>query len=245
MNYIIFGATTQISIELICLIKREDKNAFFFLSSRNLNRLKEIPIICDLKKGYYKIYNFDLTNDDSRYLDSLTDEIKIHLKKENLIYFFPSIPNLKEGKLNTQKLDKILNLNFKSPIKIFNSIIKNLNNTKNITYTSSASCIRAKSKNYVYASSKLGVERYLSSLTHYFGYKKPFVQIFRLGFINNKKLDSTFNFFFTASPKSIAEYIFLMNKKNTSNFFYFPRIVYLLKYLIILIPRFIYKKIKY
>jgi short-subunit dehydrogenase len=241
MNYIVFGATTEISYELINIILKKDKDPYFFLSSKNLENLELLVTKLKLSKKQYDLYSLDLTKNEID-LSSLFQILNNYLKKQNNIYFFPSIPCLSEGKNLNQKLENILNINFNSFIKILNYILDDLKQTNVITYTSTIACIKAKSKNYLYAASKYGVERYLFSLMHYFKYKRPNIQIFRLGFIRNHNKLSFKKKIMSASPKSISEFIFLKNKKKVSKLFYYPKKWFYLKYLIILMPRFLYKK---
>ena len=241
MNYIIFGASTGISYELVNLILKKDKNPYFFFSSNNIENLKKLVNKFNLPINQYDLYSLDLTKNEIN-LENLLKVLNKYLEGKNYIYFFPSIPCLSEGKSPTEKVETIININFNSFIKILNYILDDLKQTNVITYTSTIACIKAKSKNYLYAASKYGVERYLFSLMHYFKYKRPNIQIFRLGFISNHNKLSFKKKIMSASPKSISEFIFLKNKKKVSKLFYYPKKWFYLKYLIILMPRFLYKK---
>jgi len=179
-------------------------------------------------------------------LEIVKKKISKYLKDKNYIYYFPSKPSLTEGKYNPRNLDKILNVNFNSFIKIFNYLINDFSKTQVITHISTISCIRPKSKNYIYAASKFGIENYLMSLMHYYKFQKPYIQIFRIGFINDLNEPKTFvKKLLSSSSKFIAKYIYEKNQKPISKLFYYPKISILLKNFILLIPRFLYKRINY
>jgi short-subunit dehydrogenase len=244
MNYIIFGASTGISYELVNLIIKKDKNPYFFFSSSNIENLKKLVNKFNLSVNQYDLYSLDLTNNEIN-LESLLKALKKYLEGKNYIYFFPSIPCLSEGKISTEKVETIININFNSFIKIFNCLLDRMKMTEVITYTSSIACIRPKSKNYLYSASKTGIESYLKSLMHYFKYEKPYIQIFRLGFIsdNNTKKD-LLKRQLSASPLKISNFIYSKNKESRSDLFYYPKKTVLLKFILMLMPRYLFKKLK-
>jgi len=245
MNYIIFGASTAISYELVNLILKKDKNPYFFFSSNNIENLKKLVNKFNLPINQYDLYSLDLTKNEIN-LENLLKVLNKYLEGKNYIYFFPSIPCLSEGKSPTEKVETIININFNSFIKIFNCLLDRMKMTEVITYTSSIACIRPKSKNYLYSASKTGVESYLKSLMHYFKYEKPYIQIFRIGFINDFNEPKTFvKKLLSSSSKFIAKHIYVKNQKPISKLFYYPKISILLKNLLLLIPRFLYKRMNY
>jgi hypothetical protein len=128
MNYIIFGATSKLSIELIKLIKKNDREPLFFFTSNNIKNLYNLVKKLDLSYDQYNILSLDLTKNQID-LFNLKKILNKYLIDKNYIYFFPSIPCLSEGKCQPVKVEKILNINFISFIKIFNYLLDDLKNT--------------------------------------------------------------------------------------------------------------------
>ncbi len=241
MNYLIFGASCKLATELMKKIYSKDKDPFFLLSSsssENLLKLKKHAV--ELKYNY-KVFLLDFNNLNESKLDDLKNNELNNTQYFQNIYFFSAFTNLEVGQVSNEYLKKSLNINCLSMMKLVNyflHIIKE--NTLTINFTSSIAVERPRKINYIYAGSKLMFENYLLSLSHYFQYKRPYIKIYRLGWIKSEKLDK----FFAVSHTEVANYIFKNEKKNNEGIFYYPLKWRVLAYVIRYIPKFIFKKIK-
>ena len=243
MNYLIFGATSDVSKKFISYVIQKDRDAKFILSSSSEKKLEVLKKNLLKKRVEISLIKVDFNNLNCQKLQDLRSFFKkSDYKIINHIYFFNSFTKLEIGKVEKNYLNKSINVNGVAVIKIINFLLDEITKfSSTINYISSISLIRPKKKNYIYASSKIMVEQYLKSLMHLFEFKAPYVKIYRLGFLKSKKKNNIL----AVDCKNVAKYLYISQSKNKSFLVYFPFKWKILSCIIKLIPNFLYKKINY
>jgi short-subunit dehydrogenase len=243
MNYLIFGATSDVSKKFISYVIQKDRDAKFILSSSSEKKLEVLKKNLLKKRVEISLIKVDFNNLNYQKLQDLRSFFKkSDYKIINHIYFFNSFTKLEIGKVEKNYLNKSINVNGVAVIKIINFLLDEITKfSSTINYISSISLIRPKKKNYIYASSKIMVEQYLKSLMHLFEFKAPYVKIYRLGFLKSKKKNNIL----AVDCKNVAKYLYISQSKNKSFLVYFPFKWKILSCIIKLIPNFLYKKINF
>jgi len=241
MNYLIFGATSDVSKKFISYVIQKDRSAKFILSSSSIKNLKVLKKSLLKKKVEILLIKINFNNFNYKILKDLKSLIKkSNFKIINHIYFFNSFTKLEIGKVEKNYLNKSININGIAVIKIINFLLDEIVKfSSTINYISSISLIRPKKKNYIYASSKIMVEQYFKSLIHLFKFEAPYIKIYRIGFLKSKKNNNML----CVDCKNVAEYLHANQSKNKSFLVYFPFKWKILSYIINLIPKFLYKRI--
>jgi short-subunit dehydrogenase len=241
MNYLIFGATSNVAKEFISYVIQKEKDAKFILSSSSEKRLKVLKKSLLRKKVLISLVKIDFNNLNYNKLKDLRKILNNNSYKFiNHIYFFNSFTKVEAGKVDKNYINKSINVNAVAVIKIINYLLDDIIKFSiSLNYISSISLIRPRKKNYIYSSSKIMVEQYLKSLMHLFKFKAPYVKIYRLGFLKSKKNNN----FLSVDCANVAKYLQTNQSKNKNFLVYFPFKWKILSYIINFIPNFFYKKI--
>ena len=237
MNYLIFGGSCDLGKNFILEVVNNETNPFFFVSSSNEKNKKKLEIF--LKENNINFLSFDCDFNNLK-----LNEIEF-LKEKSIdhIYFFSAFTEIENGKVSNEYLQKSLNINGFSIIKIINNLIEKIENkVLTLNFISSVAAAVPKKKNYIYASSKIMIEHYLKSLKYYFGLKKPYIKIYRLGILSNKKFK---NKFIASNIGNVSKAIFKNQKLENNGIYYVPRIWRLIIIIILFLPNFIFKKINF
>lgn len=154
-KYFIFGASSEIAKNLI-----------------NKIRLKNKVICFSSKKKVDKQANVDhiKTNYSSINIERILNK-KIDKRNKNIFLFFNAISEHKAFyQLKEKEINKIINVNFSTPIKTTNIIIKN-HYLRNITciYFSSSRALNVDKGISLYGSTKIGIESFVKSMALEYG----------------------------------------------------------------------------
>lgn len=145
-------------------------------------------------------------------------------------------------------LKKSLDLNFYGPAQTLIALLKSYDQhqVKTILVVTSIACIRPRSSNVSYTSSKVALESFTLSLQHsafQSGLNISF-QIMRMGymesiFTKNKKL-----LFPVASPQNVAHFL-VQNRDKNLGVFYFPKFWSLIAMILNYVPYFLFKRLRF
>jgi len=182
-KYFIFGASSEISKKLLDKIKLKNKTICF--SSKKINK----------KEARVEHIN---TNYSSVSIEKILNK-KIDKKNRNIFLFFNAIT---EGKafyqLEEKEINKIININYVTPVRLTNIIIKN-HYLSDITciYFSSSRALQVDKGISLYGSTKIGMESFVKSMALEYGNLGLNFRVVSLGLLDGgleKKItDSTRN----------------------------------------------------
>ena len=153
--YFIFGASSEIAKNL--LDKIQLKNEVICFSSKKIIKKKA-------RVEYIK------TNYSSASIEKILKK-KIDRKNKNIFLFFNAISEQKAFyQLKEKEINKIININFATPIRTTNIIIRN-HYLKNITcvYFSSSRALHVDKGISLYGSTKIGMESFVKSMALEYG----------------------------------------------------------------------------
>ena len=229
MNYLIFGATNDLGIELIKEIQTNDNNSYIIISlSSQKSKLQIEPLLNKINIKHEFIV-CDFNNLNYEIIDSLKH------KKIDHIYYLSAFTDIEFGKVSNEYLHKSLNINSNSILKINNYLLEKIqNDTCSVNFISSIATSIPKKKNYIYASSKLMLENYFKSLMMYFNFKKPFFKIYRLGYLSNKNMKKKF---LSTDCNKVAKFIYKCQNEKKSKLYYFPRFWRIIIYILLILPK--------
>lgn len=154
-KYFVFGASSEIAKKLINKISLKDK-VICFSSKKNSNKKARVDYI--------------KTNYSSASIKKILNK-KINIKKKNIFLFFNAVSEQKAFyQLDEKEINKIINVNYSTPIKITNIIIKN-HYLANITciYFSSSRALHIDKGISLYGSTKIGIESFVKSIALEYG----------------------------------------------------------------------------
>ncbi len=154
-KYFIFGASSEIAKNLLEKIRL--KNEVICFSSKK--KSKKQKRVVHVKTNYSSVSIEKILNK------------KIDRKNKNIFLFFNAISERRAFyKLNEKEIDKIININFSTPIKTTNIIIKN-HYLSNITciYFSSSRALHIDKGITLYGSTKIGMESFVKSMALEYG----------------------------------------------------------------------------
>lgn len=154
-KYFIFGASSEIAKKLINKISLKDQ-VICFSSKKNSNKKARVDYI---KTNYSSININKILNK------------KIKRKNKNIFLFFNAVSEQKAFyQLNEKEINKIININYTTPIKTTNIIIKN-HYLANITciYFSSSRALHIDKGISLYGSTKIGMESFVKSIALEYG----------------------------------------------------------------------------
>ena len=225
MNIVIFGANSNLGIELINkLIKK--KNKILTISRTNF----------ELKNKNIKFLN--LKNLDKIFFDKYCSIVNTFFnKKVDVIIYLPAIRD-HELKLNSDNIDiinEIYNINSLNLIKFIEyNISKSIINKAHVVYTSSVSTFLNLKKNMYYGSGKILTEFYLRSLS--LKYPKLNLVVYKLGYLNTKKNTSK-KFFLPKCDLSNVSNFIIKGFFNHKSIKIYPFYWIIIKYIILLLPK--------
>lgn len=225
MNIIIFGANSNLGIELINkLIK--NKNKILSISRTNL----------ELKNENIKFLN--LKDLDKIFFDKYYSIVNTFLNtKVDVIIYLPTIRD-NEFKINSDNINiinEIYNINSLNLIKFIEyNISKSIIGKTHIVYTSSVSTFLNLKKNMYYGSGKILSEFYLKSLS--LKYPKLNLVIYKLGYLNTKKNTNKKFFLPKCDLNNVSNFI-IKGFFNHRNIKIYPFYWIIIKYIILILPK--------
>lgn len=180
-KYFIFGASSEVSKNLLKRIKQKHKIVCF---SSKKNNKKEIRV------------EYINTNYSSASIKKILNK-KIDKKNKNIFLFFNAISERKAFfQLGDREINKIINVNYVVPIRLTNIIIKN-HYVSDITciYFSSSRALQVDRGISLYGSTKVGMESFVKSMALEYGNLGLNFRVISLGLLDGgleKKItDST------------------------------------------------------
>lgn len=154
-KYFIFGASSQIAKNLLDKIRLKNE-VICFSSKKNINKQAKVDFI--------------KTNYSSSNIENILNH-KIDKKNKNIFLFFNAISEQKAFyQLKDKEINKIIDINFTTPIRITNIIIKN-HYLRDITciYFSSSRALHVDKGISLYGSTKIGMESFVKSIALEYG----------------------------------------------------------------------------
>ena len=240
-NILILGAKSDVGMELAKKYASEGFN--LYLASRKSNELEEI--INDIKIRN----NIEIINYEFDILDFFNHKTFIENLPEFPIGVILCIGYLgdqytAEGDL--KETQKILNTNFIGPVSILNYLVNDFERKKDgfIVVLSSVAGDRGRLSNYIYGSSKGGLNQYLSGIRNRLFKSNVSVLTVKPGFIKSKMTAHLLlPNLLTSKPREVAEIIYKSVKKNKDEI-YIKNRWRVLMIIIKLIPEKIFKRLK-
>ena len=235
---LIYGGSSEISIELIKIIyKRTDK---FIIFCRNKNILEK-----RLSELEYKIEKFEIHEVD---LENLEKNLEIVKSINNLrgIYWvagFTGKPTIEFQ--NEKDCKRNINVNFFHPLLIINNLISKLEeeNDSFLAVVTSVAGLRGRSKNIFYGSAKAAMISYLSGLRQKYNKKITICTVIP-GYISTSKFNIDAPKFLVSEPSKLAKKIVegIDDKKEIVYCSFTWRIIMMI---ISLIPEKVFKNLKF
>lgn len=244
MNILIIGASSGLGMN-ICNFYSKNFDANIICTSSDFNELKLV------KKNIYsrfrkkiKISKCDLLIDSD--ILKLINFTKLSFKKNiDLIYYCSGVnligKTLEENLIN---FEDMLKINFIGFHYLITNLYKNINNNykSQIIFISSISTIRVRLKNFLYSTSKKIVEFYVNGLNIHLNKSNINILIVNMGFLDTK-LGVHVNSFLKINPYDACNHIHknLLTKKDS---IFIPSYWYILRILILIIPKKIWNAFK-
>lgn len=246
-NVLILGATSDIGIEINKILANKNYN-FYLVAKNNLELIENEQVLKRLGSKNIKIRCSDLAE------ISLEEKLQIF---EDCLSFFNNkidIILLNYGYLGNNEIAekellnslKIININYTSASQwalIAGNYMEKYD-SKFIFLSSVAADIGRRS-NYIYGSSKAGMNILMEGLSNRMIYKESCFITIKLGMVDTKMLASSEakKSFLSADPTKIAKKIIkILNKKNPRSSYYLPFYWLIVMKLISFFPKkFIYK----
>jgi short-subunit dehydrogenase len=188
-KYFIFGASSEIAKNLLDKIRLKNE-VICFSSKKRINKQAKV--------------DFFKTNYSSSSIENILNQ-KIDKKNKNVFLFFNAISEQKAFyQLKEKEINKIIDINFSTPIRITNIIIKN-HYLRDITciYFSSSRALHVDKGISLYGSTKIGMESFVKSIALEYGNLGLNFRVISLGLLEGgleKKItESTRNSIFKRS----------------------------------------------
>ena len=187
---------------------------------------------------FIKLIKLDLSNKNTLFSSISKSILEFSEKKESIIYFIAG----KDSKNinSTNDIEKNINLNGLSYIKIINNLDRKFFQKKNtFSFISTVSVLKLRKINNIYCISKKLFENYLVTLIQDELIRSNLnINIFRLGFIKETNKESFLKLFLGSNYKLISKFIFKNSIKNKVGLkiYYFPINWNFLSFIIPLVP---------
>ncbi len=241
MNILILGATSDMAKALVNELS--DKQHYFYLATRNVNRLK--PFLNDLqirKNISAELLEFDA----QKYNSHETFYYYLKPKPDWVISFFGYLGDQKLAESHWEESKNIIDTNYVGMVSILNIIAQDMESrgSGTIVGVSSVAGERGRASNYLYGSAKAGLTAYLSGLRNRLAKKGVHVMTVKPGFVDTQMTaDLDLPKPITASPEQVAKAIIkgIRNEKNTV---YTLPVWRVIMFAIRNIPESVFKKLK-
>lgn len=246
MNLVVIGGSSGLGMNICKFYLSKYKNVNIICASSDIKELLNVQK--DLYSRYRKkiiLLKCDLLSksDINKFSNFV---IKKYKKKIDLIFYCSGV-NLQNNDLmhSLSSFEDMLKINFIGFHALISSLHKYLNNNNfksNIIYISSISTIRIRYKNFLYFTSKKIVEYYVKGLNMNLNKVNKNILVVYMGYLNTK-LGITINSSLKIDPYLASKIIHknLFIKKES---IYIPSYWYLLRILILIIPKKIWNALK-
>lgn len=240
-NVLILGANSDMAIALAKLYV--SKKYHVTLASRGLSDLQILKNDMEIRyNSSVNVVQFDACDFSSHksFFDRLLP------KPDITVCFFGYLGDQKVAEVNWEESRRIIDTNYTGAVSILNLIALSyeLQKSGTIVGVSSVAGDRGRQSNYIYGSAKAGFTAYLSGMRNRLFHSNVHVMTVKPGFVNTKMTDGLNTPKpLTAQPEQVAKAIFngINNKKNVIYVLGMWRFIMLI---IVLIPEFIFKKLK-
>ena len=187
----------------------------------------------------YDLSKFDIFN--------LHSDVTTRLGTPQNIFLIAGVSDIDKdsGTLENELIDKLIMVNFHSPITIINSFLETLAKTKNsnVVAVGSVASQKARSKNMVYGAAKSGLEQYVSAIRHWLARNgSTKVQYYRLGFMNTSMVFGQSLPLPAIDPSKVSR-IIIQNLDKDLGAVYLPKWWFFIIALLQVIPWKIFKKL--
>jgi len=242
-HLIIYGGSSEISKELIKLLKNEFNE--FTIFCRNKKKVDEYINEFESESLVVNIIEIDLLDIEKNYL--FIEKIK---NKISGIIWVSGVTGNPENEILDQKIcEENIRINFLNPVLFINKLIPKIEPDKDsfIVGITSVAGLRGRKKQLFYSSAKAGFITYLSGLRQKLDNKKIHVLTVIPGYINTKAFQNTERrgpSFLISSPEKSAKIIYkaIKSKKEIVYINFFWRVI---MFCINLIPEKIFKKFSF
>ena len=245
-NIIIYGGTSEISIELIKLYANEcEKLIIFCREKQAFTILIQNKNFHNLEKNKLEIYEVDLLD-----LNKNLDIIKNFKNNISGIIFVSGFTgDAKNEYLNINQAEKNIKINFLNPIIIITEISKKMikNDNSFIAAFTSVAGLRGRKKQLYYSPAKSGFIAFLSALRQKLFFDKILVTTVIPGYMNTKSFrNGKWNApsFLITDPKKVATILKKAIEKNKEIIYINTLWGFIMK-IINLIPEKIFKRFSF
>ena len=222
--------------------KYASQGSDLYIAGRNKDDLeKTASLIREKYNIMISVFHFD----SSDYASHNEFYNQFDPKPFGVIYVIGYMGEQESMESSFEEVQKIFSSNYLGAVSMFLIIANHFSSRKNgfIIGVSSVAGNRARKKNYIYGSAKAGFTAFLSGLRNRLFESGVQVLTVIPGFMNTKMTkDMVLPKFLTASPKDVANKIYMAQIKN-KNIIYEKSIWRLIMFIVELIPESIFKKL--
>ncbi|WP_419418993.1 SDR family NAD(P)-dependent oxidoreductase [Legionella sp. D16C41] len=235
VTWVILGATSIIAEEFARIAAQH--NHALWLVGRNKAQLEIISADLTLR------YHIECTCTIFDFSQDIEALIQLLQKKEDLALFIAYSDMTDNQSLTFPAIKKVVSINIISMMQLIYSYLQKEQSEHRIVFLSSVAACRGRAKNSFYGATKAAIEVYLQGLQQTTDNNRH-ITIARLGFIDTAQTFGKPGIFYASSPKKCAKACWQATYTDKS-LIYHPSFWRYIMFVIMRLPFFIYRRLKF